>query len=72
MSNPLVNGKTEQQTQMNPQQMLAQLKSDPIGMLKQAGYNVPNEISNNPSAMIQYLVRSGQVPINRLQAFTKK
>lgn len=66
MSNPLINGNPQQQ-QMNPQQMLEQLKNNPIAMLKQAGFNVPDGIAGNPMAMIQHLVQSGQIPKSRLQ-----
>lgn len=45
---------------MNPMQMLAQLKSNPLGLLRQAGYNVPENISN-PQAIIQHLMNSGQL-----------
>lgn len=45
---------------MNPMQMLTQLKSNPLGMLRQAGYNVPDNISN-PQAIIQHLMNSGQL-----------
>jgi hypothetical protein len=73
MSNPLFHKSQQpaQQDKMNAQQAFTQLRNDPIGYLKQAGYNVPDEISSNPMAIIQHLVRSGQVPLGRLQAFTK-
>lgn len=65
-------GNKNQQQQGNPQQALASLKNDPVGVLKQAGYNIPSEIAGNPSAMIQYLVNSGQIPKTRLQMFIKR
>lgn len=52
--------------QLNPAQMLQQLRSNPVSMLKQAGYNVPNGM-NNPQQMINYLLQSGQVPQARYQ-----
>ena len=68
MSNPLMQGGGQpvQQNQMTMQQAISQIKSDPVGMLKQAGYNVPQDICNNPTSIIQHLVNSGQVPKNRL------
>lgn len=57
MSNPLLNGGMPP---MNPMQMLTQLKSNPFGMLRQAGFNVPNNI-NSPQAIIQHLMNSGQI-----------
>lgn len=44
----------------NPMQLLAQLKSNPLGVLRQAGYNVPENISS-PQAIIQHLMNSGQL-----------
>lgn len=52
------------QTPSNPMQMLQQLKSDPVGVLKKAGYNIPSGISG-PQQMIQYLMNSGQLPMSR-------
>ncbi len=50
---------------MNPMQMLSQLKSNPMGLLRQAGFNVPTNI-NNPQAIIQHLMNSGQINQNQL------
>lgn len=44
----------------NPMTMLAQFRSNPLGMLRQAGYNVPDGI-NNPQQIIQHLMNSGQI-----------
>jgi hypothetical protein len=68
MSNPLMQGKqnAQQQQQISPQQALSQIKSDSVGYLKQAGYNVPEEIANNPMAIAQHLIQSGQIPRTRL------
>lgn len=58
----------------NPMQMLQQLRSNPVSMLKQAGYNIPDGM-NNPQQMVNYLLQSGQVPQSRyqqaLQMFSK-
>ena len=45
---------------MNPMQMLAQLKQNPLGMLRQYGFNVPDNISDH-NAIIQHLMNSGQI-----------
>lgn len=50
---------------MNPMQMLSQLKSNPMGLLRQAGFNVPTNI-NNPQAIIQHLMNSGQISQSQL------
>ena len=50
---------------INPMQLLTQLKSNPLGMLRQAGFNVPGNI-NNPQAIIQHLMNSGQISQSQL------
>ena len=49
----------------NPMQMLSQLRSDPGGMLRQAGYTVPDGM-NNPQDIVNHLLNSGQVNNSRL------
>lgn len=52
-----------------PQQMgqlLQQIKANPAQMLKQAGYNVP-ENASDPQQIINHLIQSGQVTSSRLQ-----
>ena len=41
-------------------------KDAAIQLMKQRGMNVPQNISNNPSAIIEHLIQSGQIPQNRL------
>jgi len=53
------------QTQGNPMQMLSQLKSNPVSMLKQAGYIVPEGL-NGPQEIINHLLNSGQINNSRL------
>lgn len=45
---------------MNPMALMAQLKQNPLGVLKQYGFNVPDSM-NNPNDIVQYLMNSGQV-----------
>ena len=45
----------------NPQMNMQQLQNDPVGMAKQAGYNIPQNLANNPQAMVQHLIQTGQV-----------
>lgn len=52
--------------QPNPMQMLQQLRSNPVSMLKQAGYNIPDGMGN-PQQMVNYLVQSGQIPQSKYQ-----
>ena len=50
--------------QMNPQQMLQQIKSNPAAVLRQKGLNIPDGMTN-PQQIIQHLISSGQVPQSR-------
>ncbi len=45
---------------MNPLQMIQQIKSNPIQFLTQQGVNVPQNIINDPDAIIQNLMNSGR------------
>lgn len=45
----------------NPIQMLNQLMSNPIQFILERGFNLPHGISNDPDAIIQYLLNSGQI-----------
>ena len=40
---------------------LQQLMKDPQGMARKAGYDIPAEITNDPKAMVQHLIMTGQV-----------
>ena len=50
----------------NPMAMLQQLRSNPMQFLRQAGFNVPSNISD-PNAIIQHLMNSGQVSQQRYE-----
>lgn len=50
----------------NPMQILSQLKSNPMQMLSKAGYNIPDNISNNPQAIVQHLLNTNQITQQRL------
>ena len=53
---------------LNGQQMnMQQLQNDPVGTAKQAGYNIPQNLANNPQAMVQHLIQTGQVSNPMLQ-----
>ena len=52
MNNPMMGA--------NPVQMIQQLKANPIQFLQRAGFNVPNNL-NDPNAIIQHLMNSGQI-----------
>lgn len=64
-TNPYLNQKDAQNAQNAPQadmqSMMAQLRSNPAQMIRQAGYNVPDEMANNPQAAVTHLIQTGQV-----------
>lgn len=47
--------------QMNFQDAMNELRQHPAQLMKQAGFNVPDEIANNPQASVMHLIQSGQV-----------
>lgn len=55
------------QQQMNPMQMMNQLRSNPSAVLKQRGLNVPDGMTN-PQQIVQHLLNSGQISNSRLQS----
>ena len=50
-----------------PQMNMQQLRNDPIGMAKQAGFNIPQHLAGNPQAMVQHLMQTGQISNPMLQ-----
>lgn len=42
-------------------QMLQTFKNNPLGFLMQRGMNIPADMANDPNAILQHLVSSGQV-----------
>ena len=45
----------------NMQNALQRLQSNPKEFLQQAGVSVPEEMLNNPQAMVMHLIKTGQV-----------
>ena len=45
----------------NMQEALRRLQSDPRSFLQQAGMNVPEELMNNPQAIVRHLINTNQV-----------
>lgn len=58
MANPLYQ---EMNRKVNAQDALRQLKQNPSQLIKQAGYNVPANIANNPQATVMHILQTGQV-----------
>lgn len=64
MPNPMMGG-------MNPMQMIRQqvqaLKSNPMQFIMQRRMNLPQSVNvNDPNAILNYLVQSGQIDQNRI------
>lgn len=55
MNNPLIGGQ-----QMNPVQMLQQLRANPMQFIQRAGFRVPQNMTD-PNAIIQHLMQTGQI-----------
>ena len=49
------------------QEQMAQVQNDPVGMARQKGYQIPDELANDPRAMVQHLIMTGQVANPLLQ-----
>ncbi len=45
----------------NPMQMLQQLKANPMQFLMQRKFNIPANIANDPNAIMNHLLSTGQV-----------
>ena len=51
---------------MSPMQMVQQLRSNPMQFIRQAGFNIPQNLSD-PNAIIQHLMNSGQISQQRYE-----
>ena len=51
----------------NVQDALRKLQDNPIDFLKRAGANVPDELMNDPKAIVMHLIQTGQVQSPVLQ-----
>lgn len=47
--------------QPNMMQMLSQLKQNPMQFLMQRKFNVPQDVANDPNAILNHLLKTGQV-----------
>lgn len=55
------NAMPQQNQPVNWQDAMGQLRANPISLIRQGGYDVPDEIGNNPQAAAMYILQSGQV-----------
>lgn len=58
--------RSSQNVPRNPMQMLGMLKNNPRSILQQAGYTIPNGMTD-PRQMVQYLLDSSQIDSEQLQ-----
>lgn len=49
------------------QPTLQQIQQNPVGMAQQAGFNIPQNLANDPKGMVMHLINSGQVSNPMLQ-----
>ena len=65
--NPLMNKQTAQQSQMptNPMQLMGHFMQNPVGALRQAGFNIPDGL-NDPRQIVNHLINNGQLNNSRL------
>jgi len=56
-----LNGQPAQQITMQD------VQRDPIGIGRDKGYQIPDNLAGNPQAMVQHLIRTGQVSNPMLQ-----
>ena len=71
MPNPLFNALMSGAStggQQNIFGMLNQIKANPLGFLMQNRLNIPANIVNDPNAILQHLVSTGQVNPSRVEA----
>ncbi len=55
---------------MNLVQMFNQFKNNPSGALMNMGYNIPQNLQNNPEAIVNYLRNSGQMNDQQFNQFS--
>lgn len=51
----------------NMQIQLQQIQRDPLGMARQAGYQIPENLAGNPQAMVMHLLQTGQISAPMMQ-----
>lgn len=62
--NPLfqaMTGGMKQQVPQNMQNAMQQLQANPLQTIRNAGYQVPDEIAGDPRATVMHLMQTGQI-----------
>lgn len=68
--NPLfqaMTGGMKQQVPQNMQNAMQQLQANPLQTIRNAGYQVPDEIACDPRATVMHLMQTGQINNPMLQ-----
>lgn len=52
---------------MSMQEAMNKLQSNSASIMRQIGFNIPDDVQNNPQSVASYLVRSGQITSPFLQ-----
>ena len=64
----LFNSLDKKPQMQNRQQMMQQLKNDPVAFMKRRGINIPNGVdTTNPQSIINGLIQSGQIGNDRFK-----
>lgn len=50
-------------------QMIQQVKQNPMQFIGRSKFNIPQNMMNDPQAMVQHLVSSGQVPQEQMNNY---
>ena len=66
MNNPLY--QAMQAGNGNIMQMLSRIKSDPMAFLMQRRFNVPQNMAQDPNAILQHLLSTGQITQQQVNA----
>lgn len=61
MANQLYQALNRQTPKVDMNDALRELKANPAQLIQRAGYNVPQNIANNPQAAVMHILQSGQV-----------
>ena len=56
----------------NRQVTMQDIRNDPVGTGKEAGYTVPPNLAGNAQAIVQHLLQSGQIGPQQFQQLMQK
>ena len=56
------------QNPINPMQLFQQFRSNPLSFFARRRWNIPQEMMNDPDAMVDYLLKTKQIDQNQVNA----